>query len=125
MTHFNLEYFQGNSESALDIDRMNEITDEACELFLSKFPVCFEDELYKKFEEIRRESHSAPITKLTDHPKLQFPLKNDILFKRGGNIKNWKRRHFVALNEADNYNIVYYKMRHGKLYRRGVIPCNG
>jgi hypothetical protein len=40
-------------------------------------------------------------------------------------VKNWKRRKFVALNEADNFDIRYYKFYKGRTLKRGVISCCG
>jgi hypothetical protein len=67
---------------------MNEITDEACELFLSKFPLAFEDELFSKFEEMNQDCE--PSTRQLIHPpKFQFPLKNGILYKRGDQVRKF------------------------------------
>lgn len=70
----------------LDVDRMIEITDESCELFLTKFPLAFEDELFRKFEEMNLD-YEIPKRKLAQPPKLQFPLKNGVLFKRGDQVR--------------------------------------
>lgn len=113
----------GNSSSRVDIERLNEITTEACDLFLDRFPIYFEDELFQNFDEIYREKRKGLLLK--SHPKLEFPLKQGILFKRGAQVKNWKRRKFVALNEANNFDIAYYKLYKGKTLKRGVISCCG
>jgi len=104
---------------------MKEITDEACELFLSKITVCFEDALFEKFERLYNNKTDKVSYQLQSPPKLEFSLKCGFLLKRGGQVKNWKRRHFEALNESENYNIAYYKQYKGKMVRKGVINCNG
>jgi hypothetical protein len=49
-------------------------------------------------------------------------LKVGTLTKLGGFIKNWKVRHFIAFNAADNYKIEYYDKEGGKM--KGLVaPC--
>lgn len=63
---------------------MNEITQEACDLFLDRFPIYFEDELFHSFDDIYREKRKGLLLK--SHPKLEFPLKQGILHKRGAQV---------------------------------------
>ncbi len=46
--------------------------------------------------------------KLVDPPPAATVIKVGALTKRGDVKKNWLKRWFVALNEANNYDIVYY-----------------
>jgi hypothetical protein len=70
----------------VDIERLNELTTETCDLFSDRFPIYFEDELFQKFDEIYREKRKGLLLK--SHPKLEFPLKEGILFKRGAQVGN-------------------------------------
>jgi len=44
---------------------------------------------------------------LNSAPLSSTPLKVGILSKRGDQMKTWKKRHFIAYNEADNFVISY------------------
>ena len=44
----------------------------------------FEDELFQHFDEIYREKRKGLLLK--SHPKLEFPLKQGILYKRGAQV---------------------------------------
>ena len=38
-------------------------------------------------------------------------------------MKNWKQRHFVALNQADNFQVKYYEKEGGKI--KGTVELCG
>lgn len=51
-------------------------------------------------------------------------IKTGYLLKLGANVKNWKRRKFVAKNKSDNYAIIYYEDDH-ELKEKGRFNCCG
>jgi len=73
----------------------------------------------------KREANALP----SGYQLLVAPLANDSLkagtmTKDGGSMfKNWKTRHFVALNHADNYAVEYFDKEGGK--KKGTIGCAG
>jgi hypothetical protein len=72
---------KGASSSLLDEDRMHEIVNECCDLFLQKFPLSFEFALY---DEYKRKNNAEPDElKLPQPPLQKFPLKDGWLYKRG------------------------------------------
>jgi hypothetical protein len=75
---------KGTASSIVDVERLNELTTETCDLFLDRFPIYFEDELFQRFDEIYREKRKGLLLK--SHPKLEFPLKEGTLFKRGAQV---------------------------------------
>ncbi len=65
---------------------------------------------------MNRQLLQAPIPKL--------PIKSGLLRKLGNTVKNWKVRYFVAFNQADNYDIAYYKDA-SRVKEKGRIQCCG
>jgi hypothetical protein len=61
---------------------MHEIVDECCDLFLQKFPLCFEFALYDEF---KRRNYAEPDEECTlpKPPLHTFSLKEGWLYKRG------------------------------------------
>ena len=73
---------QGASSSLLDEDRMHEIVNECCELFLNLYPLAFEFALFDEYK--RKYNDSEPDESQLPQPPLQkFPLKDGWLYKRG------------------------------------------
>mmetsp|Transcript_676 Transcript_676/g.1575 ORF Transcript_676/g.1575 Transcript_676/m.1575 type:complete len:117 (+) Transcript_676:133-483(+) len=112
----------GNSSSILDEDRLHEIVDECCDLFLQKFPLSFEFALYDEYK--RKSSVPERECRLPQPPLHKFSLKDGWLYKRGDNVKNWKKRYFTLLNEADNFEIQYSKYKGETKMLMGTIACN-
>lgn len=72
---------QGASSSLLDEDRMHEIVNECCDLFINIYPLAFDFFLY---DEYKKKNNSEPDESLLPQPPLQkFPLKDGWLYKRG------------------------------------------
>jgi hypothetical protein len=72
--------------------------------------------------------YSNPLEKLQrdrqfPEVSLDFNMKTGYLIKRGFVRKNWKRRYFIAKNNAHNYCIEYYEDLEGKL--KGIFECYG
>jgi len=92
--------------------------------FATQFPLGYTVALVKKIK-----SEVDPPKKILDDclldaaPKPSEPLKKGFLTKRGDAHKNWKRRHCVAYNEADNFRIDYHDGEGGKI--KGSINCSG
>jgi hypothetical protein len=55
-----------------------------------------------------------PEFKLIASPPPSEPLKSGTLTKQGDMVKNWKKRHFVIFNEADNFRVEYSEKEGGK-----------
>jgi hypothetical protein len=51
-------------------------------------------------------------------------IKSGFLQKVGNSIKTWKKRHFIALNQAENYIIKYYD-ENDEVKEKGVVSCFG
>jgi len=52
---------------------------------------------------------------LSPAPSRDKPIAEGQISKQGGSVLSWKKRHFVVLNEKDNYKIEYYEGKGGKL----------
>lgn len=52
-------------------------------------------------------SGKKPAMRLNQAPAPVYVIKSGMLMKRGAAVKNWKRRHFTALNKGNNFCIVY------------------
>lgn len=60
---------------------------------------------------------------LIDAPLATEPLKSDFMIKLGAVRKNWKKRWFVAYNEADNFVIKYYATQAMKKLKGEISLC--
>jgi len=111
----------------LDGDTQARITNLIQEIvagFTTNFPVCYAVALV---EDIKAEKMAAKgdfdDCQLEEAPVPSFDLKSGFLTKRGDAHKNWKRRHCVAHNAADNFRVDYFDGEGGKL--KGSIHCAG
>lgn len=52
---------------------------------------------------------------LSQAPIRDAPIAEGQLSKQGGSVSSWKKRHFIVLNEKNNYKIEYYEGKGGKL----------
>lgn len=60
---------------------------------------------------------------LIDAPLATEPLKQDFMVKLGAVRKNWKKRWFVAYNEADNFTIKYFATKAMKKEKGEISLC--
>lgn len=60
---------------------------------------------------------------LSQAPIREAPIAEGQISKQGGSVMSWKKRHFIVLNEKDNYKIEYYESKGGKL--KGEIDGAG
>jgi hypothetical protein len=102
--------------------RIREIIQEVVGVFAKNFPLAFKDALIQKIKD-EAQPQEEDDKKLTTPPIPDFELKKGMMMKRGDAHKNWKNRHFVALNTADNYRVDYFESEGGKL--KGSIQCCG
>ena len=95
-------------EELLDIDRINDIIKKALRTFEKIFPLSYKNSL---LDNIMTRGKVQPENSyiLPHAPIATTPLKAGILNKRGGKMKNWKKRYFIALNAGDNFCISYGK----------------
>jgi hypothetical protein len=101
---------------------MNEVISEVATVFGKVFPLRYKDALIASIR--LAEAEACEVSQLlppTSAPA--YPLKEGIMEKRGDIVKNWKTRHFVALNKADNFVIHYSNKEGGKA--KGTINCCG
>lgn len=103
--------------------RMNEIINEVVAVFAKVFPLRYKDALIEKIKEDAQGGDDEDGNKLPAIPVPDYPLKEGMMDKRGDVVKNWKNRHFVALNKADNFVINYSEKEGGKI--KGSINCCG
>lgn len=103
--------------------RMNEIINEVVAVFAKVFPVRYKTALIDKIKSDVQEKPEEDERHLPDIPIPDYPLKEGMLEKRGDVVKNWKQRHFVALNEADNFQVKYYEKEGGKI--KGTVELCG
>ena len=52
-------------------------------------------------------------------------VKVGYLTKIGANVKNWKRRYFVAKNQSENFVVHYYESPNDLLKEKGSFNCCG
>lgn len=103
--------------------RMNEIINEVVAVFAKVFPLRYKDALIAKIKDDATSSEAEDPNKLPEIPVPDYPLMEGIMEKRGDVVKNWKSRHFVALNKADNFVINYSEKEGGKV--KGTVNCCG
>lgn len=103
--------------------RMNEIINEVVAVFAKVFPLRYKDALIAKIKEDAQGGDEEDPNKLPAIPDPDYALKEGTMDKRGDVVKNWKTRHFVALNKADNFVINYMEKEGGKI--KGSINCCG
>jgi hypothetical protein len=111
----------------LDADTQARITNLITEIvgkFSTNFPICYTVALV---QQIKNEADPPKSVldecQLEEAPLPSEPLKSGFMTKRGDAHKNWKRRHVVAMNAADNFRIDYFEGEKGKL--KGSINCAG
>ena len=64
---------------------------------------------------------------MREHQKFCFIETSIItgsLVKLGANVKNWKKRYFVAMNQSDNYVLIYFDDE-TMINEKGRISCCG
>lgn len=103
--------------------RMNEIINEVVSVFAKVFPVRYKTALIEKIKSDVQSTDEPDERKLPDIPDPDYALKEGMMEKRGDVVKNWKSRHFIALNKADNFVINYYEKEGGKL--KGTVNACG
>ena len=102
-------------------ERVKELTKEVILKFSTDFTKAFTETLIAK---VKADVDGEPDEgyQLESAPIPTEPLKTGLLTKMGGFIKNWKTRHFIAYNEADNFKIEYLDKEGGKVRGR-VAPA--
>ena len=105
-----------NSNTYIDEQRIAELSAEINEQFSKDFLITFH---YNIIENIKNNyitgsidsyhSYNAKITyDLIQYIDQICDLKAGYLYKLGGYVKNWKKRYFIATNQSNNYDIIYY-----------------
>jgi hypothetical protein len=102
--------------------RMNEIISEVLGVFAKQFPLHYKDALIEMLKEEAKPKEEDPRL-LPPAPIPDYELKSGAMTKRGDVVKNWKKRHFIALNQADNFRIDYFEKEGGAL--KGSVNCCG
>jgi hypothetical protein len=102
---------------------MNEIVNEVVAVFAKVFPLRYKDALIEKIKGDATSTEEEDPNNLPAIPVPDYPLMEGIMEKRGDVVKNWKSRHFVALNKADNFVINYSEKEGGKI--KGTVNCCG
>jgi len=104
------------------VERMQEVISDVTGHFAKEFPLHYKDALIAKI----KEESQPPEVDERELPPAEIPsyeLKTGVMMKKGDINKGWKSRHFIALNEADNFRIDYYDKEGGK--KKGSINCCG
>lgn len=108
--------------SDFDYQRITEIATEANGQFAKDFQVAFKDTVITKIKNAYLDGEGKAALLKADTPKQV--IKSGYLMKIGGNVKNWKRRFFVANNKADNFLVIYYEDEH-LIKEKGRFSCCG
>jgi len=102
-------------------ERVKELTAEVIAKFNTEFIKSYTECIVEKAKE-EVEGGDDLEYELESAPTPSEYLKTGTLTKLGGFVKNWKVRHFIAYNEADNFKLEYYEKEGGKL--KGIVaPC--
>lgn len=104
------------------VERMQEVISDVVGQFSKEFPLHYKDALIAKIKE-EGQPEEEDERKLPDCPTPDYEIKSGTINKKGDINKGWKTRHFIALNEADNFRIDYYDKEGGK--KKGSIQCCG
>lgn len=104
------------------VERMQEVISDVVGHFAKEFPMHYKDALIAKIKE-QAQPEEEDERELPDAPIADYELKSGTMQKKGDINKGWKVRHFVALNEADNFRIDYFDKEGGK--KKGSINCCG
>ena len=100
-------------DDIIDTERIDDIIRKALRTFEKVFPISYKTALLETVMN-RPKVQIDNSYLLNSSPTASAPLKKGILVKRGAKMKTWKRRWFVAMNEADNYAICYGTNESGK-----------
>jgi hypothetical protein len=106
----------------VDKNRITEITRQVNGQFFKDFGVWYKETVKEKIKSETTWKESK--FQLLKAPSPHRPLKKGYLFKLGNNVKNWKRRFFVAYNKNDNYILKYYEDA-SMTKLKGTIDCCG
>ena len=109
----NSQNMGGIVSNPLDDAKRQEIQDtveEVMGVFSKEFAMGYKTALIDKIRAEKEEKHAKGgyEYQLVDPPKDATVIKAGYITKRGDVKKNWLKRYFVALNEADNYDILYF-----------------
>ena len=96
-----------NDSSSLDRVRVRELCHAINTQFAKDFQVWFKASINEQEKKYSIPSSETQFD-LLQAPQPKRPIRQGFLSKMGGNVKNWKRRYFVAYNRADNYVIAYF-----------------
>ena len=120
---WHLSILQGaNNSSELDNQRIAEIATEANGQFAKEFSIAFKDAVINKIKNAYLQTGPKLSLLQSDVPCQN--IKTGYLLKIGANVKNWKRRKFVAKNKSDNYAVVYYEDDQ-ESNEKGRLSCCG
>lgn len=107
------------SSNDIDQKRIAEISAEINQQFSKDFLISFQNNIIENIKgnyiNTSLDNYkSYNTTKSITYDLVQYTdqicdLKVGYLQKMGGNVKNWKRRYFVAANQSNNYDIIYYE----------------
>lgn len=92
----------------LDEEGIEELLREICVSFANSFQASFKDVLLQqRLAESCVKKCDDSNDSLLEAPERSYIIKVGYIWKRGAKMKSWKRRYFRAMNESDNYNVVY------------------
>jgi hypothetical protein len=119
-----LPFFSG-PVSEEDQNRIKQVLSDLEKDFLETYPVQFGVAICQKVKDESSQDGSSPDPleelQLQKAPLPNEPLKKGYATKRGANVRNWKKRFFVANNASENFRIDYFDNEGGKI--KGSINC--
>jgi hypothetical protein len=107
----------------LDKARIRELTNAVNQQFSKDLQIWFKESI-NEHEKKQLVPSSDTQYDLLQAPEPRRPIREGYLHKIGGNVKNWKRRYFVAYNRADNYIVAYFEDSKC-LKEKGFFNCCG
>jgi hypothetical protein len=100
-----------------NVTKVTEIAHETTGSFMREFPYALHDVIIQDMitEKITPAMKPAPMASVV--------IKKGYLLKQGAQVKNWKNRTFIAMNEEDNFEIIYGEEDQGVFNEKGRINC--
>lgn len=104
-------------------ERCQQLMTDALAFFSVQFAIAANGVIVQEVEEeMAAAGDEGDKMQLLEAPDASEPLKTGTMTKKGGFISNWKERHFIAYNRADNWRIDYLEKEGGKV-KGTVAPC--